>query len=295
MNGRSVHVSSPGYVASGPAGLPSASASPNGRHPNATARRTRRVRPRRRGERVARFRMPKVQRAVDVGNHDAHGNRVRLRHLGGNVAVVVVPRRGDVRSGVEQRPFDAQLARFAHTPGLHALAPDAVLVLHAGLEHHDLEAVAAPDALASAEPPMPPPTITTSQLLMPLIRLVGRVDQHRARAPTISVCAETSLSSVASNRPRHGRRSRRPPASTSARCRASPARARCSPERSTTPRPRWRRSPSACCAALPARRQPPKTVPPLRRPEVRARLGLVRVDRLSSVVSAPAGACDTFL
>ena len=27
-------------------------------------------------------------------------------------------------------------------------------------------------------------------------------------------------------------------------------------------------------AALPARRQPPKTVPPLRRPEVRARLGL---------------------
>ena len=27
-------------------------------------------------------------------------------------------------------------------------------------------------------------------------------------------------------------------------------------------------------AGLPARRQPPKTVPPLRRPEVRARLGL---------------------
>jgi hypothetical protein len=31
---------------------------------------------------------------------------------------------------------------------------------------------------------------------------------------------------------------------------------------------------SALLASLPARRQPPKTVPPLRRPEVRARLGL---------------------
>jgi len=30
----------------------------------------------------------------------------------------------------------------------------------------------------------------------------------------------------------------------------------------------------ALLAQLPARRQPPKTVPPLRRPEVRARLGL---------------------
>jgi hypothetical protein len=30
----------------------------------------------------------------------------------------------------------------------------------------------------------------------------------------------------------------------------------------------------ALLAGLPARRQPPKTVPPLRRPEVRARLGL---------------------
>ena len=31
---------------------------------------------------------------------------------------------------------------------------------------------------------------------------------------------------------------------------------------------------SALLAELPARRQPPSTVPPLRRPEVRARLGL---------------------
>lgn len=33
-------------------------------------------------------------------------------------------------------------------------------------------------------------------------------------------------------------------------------------------------STSALLATLPARRQPPATVPPLRRPEVRARLGL---------------------
>ena len=61
--------------------------------------------------------------------------------------------------------------------------------------------------------------------------------------------------------------------STSARSAASPSpmrrwpRYRCAPRRSRSPP-----SPSGAERELPARRQPPKTVPPLRRPEVRARL-----------------------
>ena len=45
-------------------------------------------------------------------------------------------------SGIEEQLLDPQLPGLVHAPRHHALAPDPVLVLGRGLEHHDLLAVA---------------------------------------------------------------------------------------------------------------------------------------------------------
>ena len=93
-------------------------------------------------------------------------------------------------------------------------------------------------------------------------------------ASTLKPCAETSLSSEACNPPRRGRRSRPLPSSTSARCRASPARTPLIAGAFDDAAAEVAAVTERLLRSLPDRRQPPKTVPPLRRPEVRARLGL---------------------
>ena len=212
--------------------------------------------------------MAEVQRPVDTGHHDPDGDRVRLGDLGRYVGVVVVPGRRHVRARVEQHLLHAELPASA-TPHGCMLSPRTRSSYSVLASRITTSRPSAASAAPSADPPIPPPTITTSRLLMvphsargrpiPLDSAsVGAMDhpdrRGRRRRPVVlrfSACAETSLSSEASNHPRRGRRSRRPPSSTSARCRASRVRTRSLREHLMTRPRRWPRSPNDCCGRYP--------------------------------------------
>ena len=71
-----------------------------------------------------------VEAARDTLDHQGHGDLVAHDP----VLVDAVPHRGVVRTGGDQVALEAEGLRFGDAPGLHALAPDAVGELGAGLE-----------------------------------------------------------------------------------------------------------------------------------------------------------------
>ncbi len=88
-------------------------------------------------ERLACVGMTEVERPFDAGDHDVHGDR----HGSGNVLVVLVPHRGDVRASGEEHVFDAERSGLSDAPRLHALAAHAVRKLGRGLEHRHTRAL----------------------------------------------------------------------------------------------------------------------------------------------------------
>ena len=90
----------------------------------------------------ARLGVSQVQRAGDVGDHRADGDRRRDRIVGREAVGVGDPGRGDVSTRVEHGLLDAELARLGDPPRHHRLAAYAVLVLFGRLEHGDVESVA---------------------------------------------------------------------------------------------------------------------------------------------------------
>ncbi len=82
--------------------------------------------------------MSKIEGSRDAVDEHRHRD---LAHLTGALGVLL-PHRRNMGAGSQHDVFHTKLAGLLQAPYLHALAPDAILVLHRRLEDGDTESFA---------------------------------------------------------------------------------------------------------------------------------------------------------